>query len=237
MLENLGSIALFVRLADTRSFSVAARQLGMSVPGASKSFARLEARLGVRLLNRTTRKVSLTDVWPLQVPESSSFRPSLLRRRSMRGNCASCSMTSPPKGHRCRRFTCPAGNCRRGYVRSSSWWLRWYRRTVPDAWRDSRPMVPMVPMVDGLWSLVCGAGRPDLQGSTFDLVAVAAEAGRSGVLRQRRQPVRPSAAAAADTSRSCSMGLQPHPPASPRQRSARLQPHPRAPGRSPSRRS
>ncbi len=61
MLENLGSIALFVRLADTRSFSVAARQLGMSVPGASKSFARLEARLGVRLLNRTTRKVSLTD--------------------------------------------------------------------------------------------------------------------------------------------------------------------------------
>ncbi len=61
MLDSLSSIALFVRVADTRSFSIAARQLGISVPAASKGFARLEARLGVRLLNRTTRKVSLTD--------------------------------------------------------------------------------------------------------------------------------------------------------------------------------
>jgi shikimate dehydrogenase len=53
MLDSLSSIALFVRVADTRSFSTSARQLGISVPAASKGFARLDARLGVRLLNRT----------------------------------------------------------------------------------------------------------------------------------------------------------------------------------------
>ena len=61
MLENLTSIATFVRLAETRSFTVAANQLGMSGPGVSKTIARLERHLGTRLFNRTTRSVSLTD--------------------------------------------------------------------------------------------------------------------------------------------------------------------------------
>jgi LysR family transcriptional regulator, regulator for bpeEF and oprC len=61
MVESLASIATFVRIAETKSFSAAAQQLGMSGPGVSKAIARLERRLGVRLLNRTTRKVSLTD--------------------------------------------------------------------------------------------------------------------------------------------------------------------------------
>lgn len=61
MLDSLTSIAMFVRIAETRSFSGAAHQLGVSAPAVSKGLARLESRLGVRLLNRTTRKVSLTD--------------------------------------------------------------------------------------------------------------------------------------------------------------------------------
>lgn len=61
MLDSLTSIAMFVRIAETRSFSAAAHQLGISAPAVSKGLARLEQRLGVRLLNRTTRKVSLTD--------------------------------------------------------------------------------------------------------------------------------------------------------------------------------
>jgi LysR family transcriptional regulator for bpeEF and oprC len=61
MLDSLTSIALFVRIAETRSFSAAAHQLGISAPAVSKGLARLEQRLGVQLLNRTTRKVSLTD--------------------------------------------------------------------------------------------------------------------------------------------------------------------------------
>ena len=50
-----------MRVAESRSFTVAARRLGISASGVSKSLARLEEDLGVRLVNRTTRKVSLTE--------------------------------------------------------------------------------------------------------------------------------------------------------------------------------
>ncbi len=61
MLDNLGAIATFVRLAETFSFKATAQQLGMSGPAVSKAIARLEAHLGTRLFHRTTRRVSLTD--------------------------------------------------------------------------------------------------------------------------------------------------------------------------------
>ena len=51
----------FVAVADNGSFSAAARMLDVSSSALSHSLKGLEARLGVRLLNRTTRSVSLTD--------------------------------------------------------------------------------------------------------------------------------------------------------------------------------
>lgn len=54
-------IVPFVRTAETLSFVGAARSLGLSASAVGKSVARLEATLGVRLLHRTTRRVSLTD--------------------------------------------------------------------------------------------------------------------------------------------------------------------------------
>jgi DNA-binding transcriptional LysR family regulator len=57
----LGSIELFLRAAETESFAAAAVTLGLSPPAVSRAIGRLEARLGVRLFQRTTRKVSLTD--------------------------------------------------------------------------------------------------------------------------------------------------------------------------------
>lgn len=54
-------ISIFVRVADARSFTEAARRLGISPSAASKAITRLEDRLGVRLVYRTTRSVSLTD--------------------------------------------------------------------------------------------------------------------------------------------------------------------------------
>jgi DNA-binding transcriptional LysR family regulator len=50
----------FVAAADEGSFSAAARRLGISPPAVSKSIARLEAGLGVRLFQRSTRSLSLT---------------------------------------------------------------------------------------------------------------------------------------------------------------------------------
>ncbi|MGV2147106.1 MULTISPECIES: LysR family transcriptional regulator [unclassified Rhizobium] len=51
----------FVRIADTGSLSAAAAELDQSLPVVSRRLTRLEERLGVRLVNRTTRQLSLTD--------------------------------------------------------------------------------------------------------------------------------------------------------------------------------
>lgn len=51
----------FVRIVEAGSISKAAEQLGIAKSGVSRRLADLETRLGVRLLNRTTRRSSLTD--------------------------------------------------------------------------------------------------------------------------------------------------------------------------------
>jgi LysR family transcriptional regulator, transcriptional activator for dmlA len=53
-------LSFFVLLARRESFSNTARELGLSTSAVSRRLARLENRLGVRLVNRTTRRVSLT---------------------------------------------------------------------------------------------------------------------------------------------------------------------------------
>jgi len=60
-MDRIEELRTFVAVADARSFAQAARRLGMSPAQASKLVARLEDRLNSRLLNRTTRDVSLTD--------------------------------------------------------------------------------------------------------------------------------------------------------------------------------
>lgn len=57
---QLGSIELFCKAAELGSFTGAAEALGLTPASVSRSIARLEARLGVRLFNRTTRSVRLT---------------------------------------------------------------------------------------------------------------------------------------------------------------------------------
>jgi DNA-binding transcriptional LysR family regulator len=60
-MDRFDEINAFAAVADARSFTKAARRLGVSSAQVSKLVARLENRLGARLLNRTTRDVSLTD--------------------------------------------------------------------------------------------------------------------------------------------------------------------------------
>src|SRR4051794_16202615 len=59
---DLNEMLVFTRVAQTGSFTTAAAELGMPKSTVSRKVTELEARLKARLLNRTTRKVSLTDV-------------------------------------------------------------------------------------------------------------------------------------------------------------------------------
>ena len=61
-MDRLTSLTTFVQVADSGGFSAAARHLNMSTTMVSNHVRALEDRLGARLLNRTTRKVSLTEV-------------------------------------------------------------------------------------------------------------------------------------------------------------------------------
>ncbi len=60
-MEHLAGIAAFVKVVSTGSFAKAAASLGVSAPAISKNVQRLERSLGVRLLNRTTRRLALTE--------------------------------------------------------------------------------------------------------------------------------------------------------------------------------
>ncbi|MDB5621261.1 LysR family transcriptional regulator [Tardiphaga sp.] len=67
-----GEMEVFVRVVELGGFSTAARTFRMTPSAVSKLVARLEARLGVRLINRSTRKLQLT-------PEGAAFYERALR--------------------------------------------------------------------------------------------------------------------------------------------------------------
>jgi DNA-binding transcriptional LysR family regulator len=60
-MDPLDGIAAFARVVDSGSFSAAARRLGLSKSAVSAHVQRLEERLGIRLLNRTTRRLAVTE--------------------------------------------------------------------------------------------------------------------------------------------------------------------------------
>src|SRR5882724_411797 len=62
MKADLGDLNAFVAVARAKGFRDGARASGASASGLSEAVSRLEAQLGVRLLNRTTRSVVLTEV-------------------------------------------------------------------------------------------------------------------------------------------------------------------------------
>ena len=70
-MESFSSIECFVRSAEGGSFAEAARRLSLTPAAVGKSVAKLEARLGVRLFQRSTRRLTLTEAGKLFLEEVS----------------------------------------------------------------------------------------------------------------------------------------------------------------------
>ncbi len=64
-MDRIAGVQLFLRVVETGSFSKAAGELGITQPTATKAVAAMEARLGARLLHRSTRGVTPTEVGAL----------------------------------------------------------------------------------------------------------------------------------------------------------------------------
>ena len=60
-MDRLQTLSVFAKVVESGSFSAAAEKLGLSRAAASKQVLQLEEHLGTRLLNRTTRRLSLTE--------------------------------------------------------------------------------------------------------------------------------------------------------------------------------
>jgi DNA-binding transcriptional LysR family regulator len=60
-MDRLTALTVFRHVAELNSFARAGRRIGLSAPAISKNIAELEAHLGVRLINRTTRRMALTE--------------------------------------------------------------------------------------------------------------------------------------------------------------------------------
>lgn len=70
-MDGFSDLNLFALVARNRNLAAAARELGVTPPAVSKRLAQLERRLGVRLMNRTTRRLSLTPEGELYLANGS----------------------------------------------------------------------------------------------------------------------------------------------------------------------
>jgi DNA-binding transcriptional LysR family regulator len=90
---DLNRVAVFVRVVQAGSFTAAAAALGTQKSSVSRSVAALEADLGIRLLQRTTRKLSLTDAGRAYHERARDALASLEEARE-----AMSSLGSEPRG-------------------------------------------------------------------------------------------------------------------------------------------
>ena len=92
-MDRLTSLTVFGRVVECGGFSAAARRLNMSVTMVGNHVQSLEDRLGVRLLNRTTRKVSLTETGKYYYERSSQILADLEEADQAAG-----ALTTTPRG-------------------------------------------------------------------------------------------------------------------------------------------
>src|SRR5687768_6026118 len=90
---DLNKMAVFAKVVETQSFTAAAKALGLPKSSVSRSVAQLEEGLGVRLLQRTTRKLNLTDAGLLYHQRIS---PALAAMEE--ANACASEMQASPRG-------------------------------------------------------------------------------------------------------------------------------------------
>src|ERR1700751_572136 len=92
-MDRLTSLTAFVRVGDSGGVSAASRRLNMSTTMVSNHVQALEDRLGARLLHRTTRKVSLTEVGKAYYDRSTQILADLEQADDIAG-----ALQSTPRG-------------------------------------------------------------------------------------------------------------------------------------------
>jgi DNA-binding transcriptional LysR family regulator len=93
-MDKLKAMATFVQIADHGSLTAAAQALDSSLPAVVRTLAALETELGVRLFNRTTRRISLTDEGRRHLDSCRQILASL-----QEAEAALTATTSAPSGH------------------------------------------------------------------------------------------------------------------------------------------
>jgi DNA-binding transcriptional LysR family regulator len=135
---NIEHLKLFVRLAITNNISLAGRELGVSPAVASAHISKLEEELGVRLVHRTTRKVSLTEEGVAFLPHAEEVLASIEAARASVG-----SGDALPKGT--LRVTAPSSFGRMHLMPALNGFLSRY----PDLVIDLRLSDSIVDLVEG----------------------------------------------------------------------------------------
>ncbi|TVQ53525.1 MAG: LysR family transcriptional regulator [Rhodobacteraceae bacterium] len=92
-MDRLTEMEAFIRVVDLGGFTDAARKMGVSKSAVSKHVSALEARLGARLLNRTTRRVS-----PTEIGLAYYDRASRVVADAVEADAMASSMQSAPRG-------------------------------------------------------------------------------------------------------------------------------------------
>src|SRR5690242_5657793 len=87
-MDTLVSLRVFCSVAELKSFTAAAERLGLSAAMASKHVMHLEQRLGTRLLNRTSRHISLSESGALYFEHTRAMLDSLEELEAAVSNAA-----------------------------------------------------------------------------------------------------------------------------------------------------
>lgn len=163
-LPDFEGLAMFARVAEERSFAGAARALNVSVATVSRAVARLEERLGARLLNRTSRQLALTEFGNM-IAESAMK----VVREAEAAEAAARETSARPRG--LVRLSVPM-----------SFGLRWVAPLMPAFFRE----YPEVSV-----DLHLSDAQVDLVGQGFDAALRIAVLADSSLVARRLCPVAP----------------------------------------------